>query len=69
MPAEGGKSLPLAVSKSSHNEAAAWSPDGKKIVFTSTRSGNPDIWMMDLDLEYLRKELGIITDASDFYPI
>lgn len=27
----------------------AWSPDGKKIVFTSDRSGNFDIWVMDAD--------------------
>jgi Tol biopolymer transport system component len=26
---------------------ATWSPDGKNIAFTSTRSGNFDIWIMD----------------------
>ena len=27
----------------------AWSPDGRKIVFESTRSGNADIWVMNAD--------------------
>lgn len=27
----------------------AWSPNGKQIVFESTRSGNSDIWVMDAD--------------------
>lgn len=53
----GGKSLPLAVTKDSHNEGAVWSPDGKRIAFTSTRSGNFDIWMMDIDIERIKKEL------------
>jgi dipeptidyl aminopeptidase/acylaminoacyl peptidase len=28
---------------------ATWSPDGKKIAFNSTRSGNFDIWIMDIE--------------------
>jgi TolB protein len=57
MPAEGGKSIPLAVTPNAHNEGAVWSPDGKKIAFTSTRSGNFDIWIMDVDIEQLKKEI------------
>jgi len=57
MPAEGGKSIPLATTPNAHNEGAAWSPDGKSIAFTSTRSGNFDIWIMELDVEQLKKEL------------
>ncbi|HUX95462.1 MAG TPA: hypothetical protein VMV47_06990 [Bacteroidales bacterium] len=53
MPAEGGRSIPLAVSQQGHNEAACWSPNGEKIAFTR----NFDIWIMDLDIEQLRNEL------------
>jgi TolB protein len=56
MPSEGGISLPLAVTPKSHNEGAVWSPDGKKIAFTSTRSGNFDIWMMDVDIEKIKRD-------------
>jgi Tol biopolymer transport system component len=31
------------------NYGATWSPDGAKIAFTSTRSGNSDIWVMNAD--------------------
>jgi Tol biopolymer transport system component len=27
----------------------AWSPDGRKLAFTSNRSGNRDVWVMDAD--------------------
>lgn len=53
----GAKSIPLAVSESAHNEGPAWSPDGRRIAFNSTRSGNHDVWIMDLDIEAIRKEL------------
>ena len=57
MPAEGGNSLPLAVTPQGLNEGASWSPDGQKIAFTSTRSGNYDIWIMDVNIEQIKKEL------------
>jgi Tol biopolymer transport system component len=55
MPAEGGRSLPLAVSKKEHNEAACWSPNGEKIAF----SRDFDIWIMDLNIEQVRNELQV----------
>lgn len=57
MPAEGGKSIPLAVTHPGHNEGPAWSPDGKRIAFNSTRSGNFDIWLMEVDIARLLNEL------------
>jgi len=57
MLAEGSKSIPLAVTPNAHNEGAAWSPDGKSLAFNSTRSGNFDVWVMDVDLEVLKLEL------------
>jgi len=57
MPTEGGASLPFAVSPDAHNEGAIWSPDGKKIAFISTRDGNADIWIMDLNMEKVWKRL------------
>ncbi len=58
MPSDGGKSLRLAKSDG-HNEGASWSPDGTKIAFTSTRTGNFDIWIMDVNVEKLKKDLAI----------
>lgn len=61
MPAEGGDSLPLAVTSRGHNEGASWSPDGKKIAFTSTRSGSFDIWIMDMNIEQVKREIRILS--------
>jgi Tol biopolymer transport system component len=55
MPAEGGKSLPLAVSKKGHDEAACWSPSGDKIAFAR----DFDIWIMDMNNEQIRNELQV----------
>jgi TolB protein len=57
MPAEGGKSLPLAVTGGSHNESPAWSPDGKSIAFASGRTGHGDIYLMELNVEKIKKEI------------
>jgi len=54
---EGGKSLPLAVTPMIHNESPAWSPDGKCVAFASGRTGNGDIYLMELDAEKITKEL------------
>jgi len=53
MPWDGGTSLPISVSSESHNEGFCWSPDGSKIAFNSTRKGNFDIWIMEINKQYL----------------
>ena len=60
MPAEGGKSLPLAVTPRDHNECPAWSPDGKRIAFASGRTGRGDIYVMDLDIKNVKAELELL---------
>jgi Tol biopolymer transport system component len=57
MPSAGGKSLPLTVSSAGHSEGAAWSPDGKRIAFNSTRSDGFNIWIMDVDIEKIKSDL------------
>ena len=59
MPADGGASLPLAVTNSGHTEGASWSPVGDRIAFTRVQSGNFDIWVMDVDTERIKKKLGM----------
>jgi TolB protein len=57
MSPDGGPSLPLVVTADGLNEGASWSPDGQHLAFISTRSGHYDIWVMDLNIEQLLKEL------------
>ena len=54
MLAEGGQSLPLAVSDQGHNDGPCWSPDGKMIAYSN---GNGDIWIVDIDKARVIKEL------------
>jgi len=32
-----------------HDDGPAWSPDDKKIIFSSDRGGQMDLWMIDAD--------------------
>ena len=57
MSSAGGRSLPLAITRNGHNEGAIWSPDGKRIAFNSTRAGNHDIWIMDVNAKKIKKFL------------
>jgi len=36
-----------------------WSPDGTKIAFASARNGDPDIYVMELDITSIKKKLGL----------
>jgi Tol biopolymer transport system component len=64
MSSDGGPFLPLAVTENNHNEGAAWSPDGRHIAFTSTRSGNFDIWIMDVDIDEIKEKLQVKPPAG-----
>lgn len=57
MSAEGGASLPLTITPQMHTEGVSWAPDGNSIAFTRGRSGNCDIWIMDMNIEEVYKEL------------
>jgi TolB protein len=37
------------------NEDPAWAPDGRHLVFTSTRSGVPQLWVIDVETGRLRQ--------------
>jgi Tol biopolymer transport system component len=56
MSSAGGKYLPLTISDG-HNEGPVWSPDGRKIAFSSGRSGTGNVWIMDINAERVKKEL------------
>ena len=44
----------------------SWSPDGLRVVFTSTRDGNPELYVVDVDGKHLER---LTNDpADDDYP-
>jgi TolB protein len=61
IPSAGGNSMRLTTHPA-YDENPIWSPDGKKIAFTSTRSGNFDVWIMEIDPDSIRKELTEINE-------
>ena len=48
MPVEGGRAQRLTLNEA-NDVKPVWSPDGKKIAFTSDRSGSFDVWLMNAD--------------------
>ena len=61
MSSEGGGRVRIT-SHPEYDDGPAWSPDGSKIAFVSTRSGNFDIWTVDVDVERMRQDLQQIDD-------
>ncbi|MBE0557284.1 MAG: PD40 domain-containing protein, partial [Proteobacteria bacterium] len=55
-PSGGGNAVQLT-KHPSYDDSPIWSPDGTRIAFTSARTGRMDIYVMDIDLADLRKEL------------
>lgn len=62
-----GRVSQLTSGRNHHDQHPKWSPDGKRISFVSSRSGNFDLWVMDADGTNVTR----LTDhpANDFDPI
>jgi Tol biopolymer transport system component len=45
----GGANLVRLTTDAAHDQFPAWSPDGTKITFVSSRTGTPQVWVMDAD--------------------
>jgi dipeptidyl aminopeptidase/acylaminoacyl peptidase len=61
-----GKSAPRQLTSSNKADRhPRWSPDGKKILFESTRSGDSQIWVIDLSGGEARQLTTISTGASN----
>ncbi|QDQ26903.1 PDZ domain-containing protein [Chitinimonas arctica] len=54
VPADGGEAR-LLIAHPAAESRPQWSPDGRKLVFTSNRSGNGDLYLLDLDNNSLRR--------------
>ncbi len=52
------------------DHSPVWSPDGRRIAFVSTRTGDSDIWMADLDLTDAGRfsNLSNTPTAAEYYP-
>lgn len=49
VPIENGPTRNLTASSGAHDKAAAWSPDGTRIVFISDETGEEELWLVDQD--------------------
>jgi len=39
-----------------------WAPDGNRIAFSRGSFGNSDIWIMDIDIAQVKKELQVFNE-------
>ncbi|MFN2324896.1 MAG: S41 family peptidase [Gemmatimonadales bacterium] len=49
VPVENGPTRNLTASSGAHDKAAAWSPDGTRVVFISDRSGEEELYLLNQD--------------------
>ncbi|MBY0375722.1 MAG: S9 family peptidase, partial [Bryobacteraceae bacterium] len=62
VPVAGG--APTAITKEGNNDRPRWTPDGKQLVFISTRSGSSQVWIMNADGGAARPVTNLATEAS-----
>ncbi len=62
MPVAGGEATRLTTARGIDTQPA-WSPNGRQIAFTSSRSGSPQIYLMDADGSNVRR----LTFGGHFY--
>jgi Tol biopolymer transport system component len=55
LPFGGGDLIPLTFGDGQADNSPVWSPDGKRILFATNRSGAPGVWIMDADGRQQRK--------------
>lgn len=63
MSVDGGNRVPITTHPD-YDDGPAWSPDGRTIAFVSTRSGNFDIWTVEVDVERVQSELARLHQAA-----
>ena len=54
MPIEGGEAQRLTTARGIDTQPS-WAPNGRQIAFTSTRSGSPQLYLMDADGSNVRR--------------
>lgn len=62
-----GKNLIQLTNTKSWNGQPAWDSEGKRLAFSSTRSGNANIWIMDI-VDKKCKNVTNKTDKDSFFP-
>lgn len=62
VPVSGG--TPHAITRDGNNDRPRWTPDSKRILFTSTRSGGSQVWTMDPDGNDAKQITSIVTEAT-----
>ena len=63
VPVEGGGG-PRQLTRDGNNERPRWTPDAKRIIFVSTRSGNSQVWSMDREGNSAEQITHLSTEAT-----